>query len=77
MLAKVTLVKIVNYGSSVYDYISGDVAAFIVRVLVDACMLHCSGADCLLSTTNNKLPEDGVTAPKHVRAFFIITNLIH
>ena len=31
MLAKVTLVKIVNYGSSVYDLFGGDVAAYISR----------------------------------------------
>jgi hypothetical protein len=34
VLAKVTVVKIVNYGTSVCDYISGDVAAYIGSVLV-------------------------------------------
>jgi hypothetical protein len=34
VLAKVTLVKIVNYGTSVCDYIGGDVAAHISRSLL-------------------------------------------
>ena len=34
------VVKIINYGSSAYDYISGDVVAYIGRVLVDVCMSH-------------------------------------
>ena len=42
MLTKVTLVKIVNCGSSVCDYISGDVVAYIGSVLVNVCMSHCS-----------------------------------
>jgi len=44
-LLKFNFVKIVNYGLSVYDYISGDVVAYIGRVLVDVCMSHCSGID--------------------------------
>ena len=31
-LLKLQFVKIVNYGSSVYDYINGDVAAYIACV---------------------------------------------
>ena len=46
-LLKLHFVKIVSYGSSVYDQISGDVAAYIGRVLVDVCMSHCSGVDCV------------------------------
>jgi hypothetical protein len=38
VLAKVTLVKIVNYGTSVYDSIGGDVAACISNVLVGVCV---------------------------------------
>ena len=34
MLAKVTLVKIVNYGTSVCDQFGGDVAAYISRSLL-------------------------------------------
>jgi hypothetical protein len=42
VLAKVTVVKIVNYGTSVCDEIGGDVAAYIGSVLVTVCVLHCS-----------------------------------
>ena len=45
LLTKVTLVKMVNYGSSVYDYISGYGAAYIGSALVDVCMSHCSGVE--------------------------------
>jgi len=41
-LLKLHFVKIVNYGSSVCGYISGDVAAYVGSVLVGVCMLHCS-----------------------------------
>jgi len=44
-LLKLQCVKIVNYGTSVCDYISGDVAAYIDSVLVGVGMLHCSGVD--------------------------------
>jgi len=33
-------VKIVNYGTSVYDQFGGDVAAYIGNVLVAVCKLH-------------------------------------
>ena len=39
-------------------------AAYIQSLLVYVCMLQCSAVDC----TNNALPDDGVTAPKHVVA---------
>jgi len=42
-LLKLQFVKIVNYGSSAYDQIIGDVAACNFNVLVDVCMSHCSG----------------------------------
>jgi len=45
-LLKLHFVKIVSYDSSVYDYISGDVAAYIGSFLVDVCMSHCSAVDC-------------------------------
>ena len=45
LFAKVTVVKIVNYDSSVYGQISGDVAAYIGSVLVDVCMSHSSGVN--------------------------------
>jgi hypothetical protein len=38
VLAKVTVVKIANYGTSVCS----DVAAYTGSVLVVVCMLHCS-----------------------------------
>ena len=41
VLAKVTVVKIANYGTSV----CGDVAAYISGVRVGECMLHCSEED--------------------------------
>jgi hypothetical protein len=34
-----------KYGTSVYDEIGGDVAAYISCVLVDVCMSHWSGVD--------------------------------
>jgi len=37
MLAKVTVVNIASYGTSVCDLLGGDVAAYIVG----ACTLHC------------------------------------
>jgi hypothetical protein len=50
------------------------VAAYI-EVLVGVCVLYCSELDYLtilttvtLASSNNVLPDDGVTAPKHVRA---------
>jgi hypothetical protein len=45
-LLKLHFVKIVNYDSSVYGYISGDVAAYTGSFLVDVCMSHCSVVDC-------------------------------
>jgi hypothetical protein len=44
-LLKLHFVKIVNYGALVYDYIGGDVAAYISSVLIDVCMLHYLGID--------------------------------
>jgi len=44
-LLKLHFVKIISYGSSVYDSIGGDVAAYISSVLVGACLLHCLGVD--------------------------------
>ena len=48
-------------------------AAYIGSVLVDVCLSHCSGA--VYSRTvrhmDNELPEDGVTAPKHVGAILM------
>jgi len=42
VLAKVTLVTIANYGTSVCEKFGGDVAAYISRsLLVCVCMLHC------------------------------------
>jgi hypothetical protein len=43
VVAKVTFVKIVNYGTSVCDYYVGHVVAYIGSVLVGVCMLHCLG----------------------------------
>ena len=69
-LLKLRFVKIVSYGSSVYDQIGGDVTAYIGSVLVDVCVLHCS--EVVYSRTvrhmDNELPEDGVTALEHVGA---------
>jgi hypothetical protein len=44
-LLKLYFVQIVNYGTSVYDYVSGDMAAYIGSVLVDVCMSHCLRVD--------------------------------
>jgi hypothetical protein len=40
-LLKLHFVKIVNYDSTGYDLIRGDVAAYIGSVLVEVCMSHC------------------------------------
>ena len=40
-LLKLRFVKIVNYGTSLYDQISGGVAAYIGSVLVDVFVSHC------------------------------------
>jgi len=39
-LLKLTFVKIVNYFSTVYEEIGGDVATYIASVLVGVCVLH-------------------------------------
>ena len=49
----------VNYGSSVYDYIGGDVAAYIGSGFIGVFLSHCSGV------------EDGVTALQHVRSILM------
>jgi hypothetical protein len=59
VLAKVTVVKIVSYNTSVCDSIGGDVAAYIYLTSVT------------LASTNNALPEDCVTTMKHVGAILM------
>jgi hypothetical protein len=39
-LVDLHFVKTVSFGSSLYDYISGDVAAYISSVLADVCTSH-------------------------------------
>jgi hypothetical protein len=45
------------------------VAAYTGHVLVDVCMSHCLGVT--LASTEKEIPEDGVTALKHVGAILM------
>jgi hypothetical protein len=67
VLAKVTLSKIANYGTSV----CGDVAGYISgSLLVRSSLLPNSATYIHQASMNNALPDDGVTAPKHVGAIY-------
>jgi hypothetical protein len=62
VLAKVTVVKIANY----VTLVCGDVAAYFGRSLL-VCVYVALFGSVTLASTDVALPEDGVTAPKHVR----------
>ena len=53
-LLKLHSVKIVIYGSSVYDWVIGYVAAYIGSVLVGVCMSHFSGVELLLNCEQDR-----------------------
>jgi len=71
MLVKVTVVKIVNYVTSVCDQMGGDVTAYIGSILGDVCMSHSSGVAVYSRTVRHTHNKDTTNICSHITTHLI------